>query len=54
MHDFMTDPQPSLWARLFPLPGAWKTRAFDLLRASGLGRLELAVPAGNLAAIAYK
>ncbi len=42
------------WARLFPLPGAWKTRALDLLRASGLGRLELAVPAGNLAAIAYK
>jgi SAM-dependent methyltransferase len=42
------------WARLSPIPGALKTRALELIRASGLGRFSLAAPVGNLAAIAYK
>jgi len=42
------------WARLSPIPGRLKPRALELLRSSGLGRLRLAAPVGNLAAIAYK
>lgn len=42
------------WARLSPIPGALKQRALALLRSSGLGRLTLAAPVGNLAVIAYK
>jgi SAM-dependent methyltransferase len=42
------------WARLSPIPGAWKPRALEMLRSSGLGRFTVAAPAGNLAAIAYK
>jgi SAM-dependent methyltransferase len=41
------------WARLFPLPPAIKPGALALLRRSGLGRLPLAVPVGNLVAVAY-
>ncbi|HYQ00903.1 MAG TPA: class I SAM-dependent methyltransferase [Polyangiaceae bacterium] len=41
------------WARLSPLPGALKPRALSFLRASGIGRITLAAPVGNLAAIAY-
>jgi SAM-dependent methyltransferase len=41
------------WARLFPLPPAFKPRVLSLLRASGLGALPLAAPVGNLVAIAY-
>ncbi len=42
------------WARLSPMPAALKPRALELLRWSRLGRIALAVPAGNLAAIAFK
>jgi SAM-dependent methyltransferase len=42
------------WARLFPIPAAIKARTLDLLRRSGLGKLQLAAPVGNLAAVAYK
>ncbi len=42
------------WARLAPIPGWLKPRALALLRSSGLGRITLAVPVGNLATIAYK
>jgi SAM-dependent methyltransferase len=42
------------WARLFPLPAAVKPRALAALRATGLGRLPLAAPVGNLAAIAFR
>ena len=42
------------WARLSPIPSALKPPALALLRSSGLGRLTLAAPVGNLAAIAYK
>ena len=42
------------WARLSPIPRAFKARALELLRSSGLGSFTLAAPVGNLAAIAYK
>jgi len=42
------------WARLLPLPDAIKPRALQLLRASGLGKLSLSAPIGNLAVVAYK
>jgi SAM-dependent methyltransferase len=42
------------WARLSPIPGALKPRALAFLRVSGLGRVTLAAPVGNLAAVAYK
>ncbi|HEV8247165.1 MAG TPA: hypothetical protein VGP93_15415, partial [Polyangiaceae bacterium] len=42
------------WARLSPLPGRLKPRALSFLRSSGLGRLTLAAPVGNVAVIAYK
>jgi SAM-dependent methyltransferase len=42
------------WGRLAPFPAAWKGKALALLRASGLGRLPIAAPVGNLAAFAYK
>jgi SAM-dependent methyltransferase len=41
------------WARLFPLPAVLKPRALSLLRASGLGALQVAAPVGNLIAVAY-
>jgi SAM-dependent methyltransferase len=44
----------SYWARLFPLPAALKPKALAALRSSGLGRIPLAAPVGNLAAIAYR
>ena len=44
----------SYWARLFPLPAALKPKALAALRATGLGRLPLAAPVGNLVAIAYR
>jgi SAM-dependent methyltransferase len=40
------------WARLFPLPKTAKRGALGLLRKSGLGRLPLAAPVGNLVAVA--
>jgi SAM-dependent methyltransferase len=41
------------WARLFPLPKAVKPGFLSLLRSSGVGRLPLAAPVGNLVAVAY-
>jgi len=41
------------WARLSPLPDVLKPRALAFLRATGIGRITLAAPVGNLAAIAY-
>jgi SAM-dependent methyltransferase len=41
------------WARLFPLPKAAKLGALGVLRKSGLGRLPLAAPVGNLIAVAF-
>jgi SAM-dependent methyltransferase len=42
------------WARLFPFPPKLKPHALKLLQKSGLGRMKLAAPVGNLAAIGYK
>jgi len=42
------------WARLAPLPGTAKTAVLSVLRRSGLGRLPLSLPAGNIAAVGYK
>ena len=44
----------SYWTRLSPLPAALKTRTLTALQASGLGRVPLPAPVGNLAAVAYK
>jgi SAM-dependent methyltransferase len=41
-------------ARLFPLPGRVKPHALKLLRESGVGRVMLSAPVGNLAAIAHR
>ena len=42
------------WARLFPLPGAVKGPFLAALKASGVGRLPVAAPVGNIAAIAFR
>lgn len=42
------------WARLFPLPGWSKRHCLNALNWSRLGLLNIALPAGNLAAFAYK
>ncbi|HYQ28729.1 MAG TPA: hypothetical protein VER04_15965, partial [Polyangiaceae bacterium] len=42
------------WARLSPIPALLKPRALELIRATGLGAINVAAPVGNLAAIAYK
>jgi len=44
----------SYWARLFPLPARAKGAALGALKQSGLGRVPLALAAGNFAAIGYK
>jgi SAM-dependent methyltransferase len=44
----------SYWVRLFPLPSALKSALGAVLRVSQAGRLPLALPAGNLAAVAFK
>lgn len=42
------------WARLFPAPAALKTPVLSALRRTGVGRWVVPMPAGNLAAVAYK
>lgn len=42
------------WARLAPLPARAKRAALGALEKSGLGRVPLALSAGNFAAVAYK
>ena len=42
------------WARLFPFPGALKTRLVRLLARTWPGRWPVVLPAGNLAAVAFK
>lgn len=44
----------SYWLRLLPLPAAAKRRGLALLSRTGLGRLMVAIPAGNLAVYAFK
>jgi SAM-dependent methyltransferase len=42
------------WARLLPIPAAAKDALLRGLRATSLGRAPLALPVGNLAAIAWR
>lgn len=42
------------WARLFPAPAALKRRALRLLSHTPAGRWVVPLPAGNLAAVAYR
>lgn len=42
------------WTRLFPLPPTIKSWATRFLHATPLGGIRLALPAGNVVAIAYK
>jgi SAM-dependent methyltransferase len=42
------------WLRLFPLPGAIKGPAQTLLKATGLARLGLSLPVGNLWAVGWR
>lgn len=42
------------WLRLFPLPRGLKRAAGRLLDGTGLGRLPVSLPAGNLVAVAWK
>ena len=42
------------WVQLMPIPPKAKESTLKRLRASGLGRIPLALPAGNIAATAYK
>ena len=44
----------SYWTQLFPFPGGIKRTFAGFLRKSGLGKILIPLPAGNLAAIAYK
>jgi SAM-dependent methyltransferase len=44
----------SYWSQLFPLPGTLKALTLNLLRASRVGRLVISLPAGNIAAVAFK
>jgi SAM-dependent methyltransferase len=42
------------WAQLFPFPNGLKSGLLSLLQKSRVGRVIVPLPAGNLAAIAYK
>ena len=42
------------WAQLFPFPNGLKSGLLNLLQKSRVGRVIVPLPAGNLAAIAYK
>jgi SAM-dependent methyltransferase len=44
----------SYWIKLFPSPKAVKNAAMKLAERTGIGRLPLALPAGNLATIGFK
>jgi SAM-dependent methyltransferase len=44
----------SYWMKLFPWPGMVKKAILDGCRRTGLGRLPVVLPAGNLAAVAFK
>jgi SAM-dependent methyltransferase len=42
------------WSRLMPMPNAAKTAMAQAFRITGIGRMRLAVPAGNLIVVGYK
>jgi hypothetical protein len=54
IHSLLNKYPVSYWIRLFPLPGTAKAAVSSLARASGIGRLLLTLPAGNLAIVGRK
>jgi len=44
----------SYWIRLLPAPAGLKSAVLNRLETTGLGKVSIAAPVGNLAAIAYK
>ncbi len=54
MHTVVNSYPMNYWARLFPFPPKLKPQALKLLHNSGLGRLKLAAPVGNLGVVGYK
>jgi hypothetical protein len=42
------------WAQLFPFPKGLKAGLMNVLQKTAVGRVIIPLPAGNLAAIAYK
>lgn len=42
------------WTKLAPLPGGMKGPVFRFLKGSAVGKIPLAVPAGNLVCVGYK
>lgn len=44
----------SYWSQLFPFPAMLKRPVLGVLRATRLGRIPVPLPAGNLAAVAFK
>jgi len=42
------------WIKLFPLPGVAKRAAMTVAERTRIGRVPVALPAGNLAAVAFK
>lgn len=44
----------SYWSRLFPMPAGMKSAAIRALDATGVGRIQLPLPAGNIAAIGFR
>ena len=44
----------SYWSRLFPMPRRFKERILSRINKSALGRVVVPLPAGNMAALAFK
>jgi SAM-dependent methyltransferase len=42
------------WSKLFPLPSSMKAALLDALKTSAVGAVQVPLPAGNLAAVAYR
>jgi hypothetical protein len=54
LHTVVNRYPASYWAKLFPAPAALKDSLLKVLGATGLGRLPVPAPVGNLAAIAWR
>ena len=51
---FMNRYPLSYWSQLIPLPRKLKTAVLAFLRATGLGKVLIPLPAGNMSAVAFK
>jgi SAM-dependent methyltransferase len=54
LHTVVNRYPASYWAKLFPAPAALKDPLLKALGATGIGRLPVPAPVGNLAAIAWR